>query len=305
MSKADSPTKLCQPHLEMGESRPMRARVNGVPMCSSHYNRARYAPERRHPKITVNCGWCGQPCERAPDKARKYAERFCTFACRDLWRIENDINACPADNRSSCPVPWRTCPHCGVNWYRHGNQARRCDGCTALVEAEWAERAETRRLHDETRRSIVAQQMEPRPCGDCGDIYTPSTTVQRYCTTRCARRVARRERRARECGASGSYTWTQVIGLFLLFGRRCAYCDQTIDGQPDPDHVIPLSRDGHNSIGNILPACRDCNCDKRDLLLHEWNADRARRGLPSRITTWSWSDKRYAHLTAQMVSEAA
>ena len=148
------------------------------------------------------------------------------------------------------------------------------------------------------RLAEVEQLMRPRPCEDCGDVYTPGTTVQRYCSARCLRRVARRERKAREHGAQGSFTWTQVIGLFLLFDRCCAYCDEPIDGQPDPDHVVPLAKRGHNGISNILPACRDCNCDKRDLLIGDWNADRERRGLPLRITTWDPLDPRYLHLTS-------
>jgi len=92
--------------------------------------------------------------------------------------------------------------------------------------------------------------------------------------------------------------------LFLAFDRCCAYCEQPVIGQPDPDHVVPLSRRGANSITNILPSCRACNSDKRDLLLAEWNADRARRGKPPVRTSWSFNDPRFRHLTS-MVPVAA
>jgi 5-methylcytosine-specific restriction endonuclease McrA len=93
--------------------------------------------------------------------------------------------------------------------------------------------------------------------------------------------------------------------IYLLFDKRCAYCDEKIVGLPDPDHVIPLAKGGHNTIGNILPACRTCNCDKRDLIVDEWNADRRRRGLPPRHTTWSINDPRYRHLTVYRGTDAA
>lgn len=269
--------------------------------CGTHYNRLRQTPEQRHPKVTVPCGQCGEPCVKDKSATKRFANQFCTFACREAWRVANGVNTCPADNRTSCVVPWRACPDCGLDWFRFGSQAARCDDCAKLIEAEW----ERRRAIRADRLVEVGRQMQPRPCDDCGEIYSPGTTVQRYCTRRCARRVAKRERRAREHGAQGSYTWTQVVALFLLFGRRCAYCAQEIAGQPDPDHVTPLSRGGHNYIGNILPACRNCNADKRDLPLHEWNADRVRRGLPPCITTWATSDRRYAHLTAQLMPHAA
>jgi 5-methylcytosine-specific restriction endonuclease McrA len=59
---------------------------------------------------------------------------------------------------------------------------------------------------------------------------------------------------------------------------------------------VPLSRGGSNSITNILPACRRCNGDKRDLSLDEWTADRRRRNLPAVVTTWAVGDPKYLHL---------
>jgi 5-methylcytosine-specific restriction endonuclease McrA len=85
------------------------------------------------------------------------------------------------------------------------------------------------------------------------------------------------------------------MALFLAFDRCCAYCWQPIEGQPDPDHVIPLSRGGHNTISNVLPVCRPCNTDKRNLTPAEWAADRRQRGKPPRVTEWH-SDPRYFHL---------
>ena len=80
--------------------------------------------------------------------------------------------------------------------------------------------------------------------------------------------------------------------------RRCAYCDQRVEGQPDPDHVVPLSRGGSNSITNILPSCRACNSDKRDLLLAEWRMDRQRRCLPARRT----DPAQWIHLTEALIA---
>jgi hypothetical protein len=289
MAKADSPTKTCG---EAGCARPLRARG----LCTTHYNQ-KHQPNR-HRKVTIACGWCDKPSPK--QVTSRFAIRFCGVRCRDEWRKASGVNACPADNRLSCPVPWRTCSSCGLEWFRFGSDAVRCVHCADVAKAARAERAAIR-----LRRLIdVEQAMQLRPCDDCGVTYLPGTTVQRYCSSRCAGRVHRRERRARERGAQGTFSWTQVVTLFLLFNRQCAYCAERIDGQPDPDHVIPLSKRGHNTIGNILPSCRSCNTDKRDLMLHEWNADRARRGLPLRNTTWSSTDPRFAHLTAQKISHA-
>jgi hypothetical protein len=48
----------------------------------------------------------------------------------------------------------------------------------------------------------------------------------------------------------------------------CAYC-----GKQAPltmDHLVPLARGGHHSIGNIVPACDRCNSKKGEYLLTEW-----------------------------------
>lgn len=142
-------------------------------------------------------------------------------------------------------------------------------------------------------------------CDECGRCFSSNTPVKVYCSLACQRRVGRRLRRSREHGQGDSFRWVQVVALFLAFDRCCAYCRQPIDGQPDPDHVVPLSRGGHNTISNILPSCRKCNGDKRDLTLREWAADRARRGKPAVHTTWDVSDRRYAHLALRTASPLA
>jgi 5-methylcytosine-specific restriction endonuclease McrA len=119
-------------------------------------------------------------------------------------------------------------------------------------------------------------------------------------------KAIRVRRRGRQYGSPSSFTLVEVMRVFALFGRRCAYCEQPITGRlPDPDHVVPLSRGGSNSITNILPSCHLCNSDKRDLLLAEWNDDRARRGLPPRIVDWPATDVRVAHLTVAGVAGLA
>jgi HNH endonuclease len=143
-----------------------------------------------------------------------------------------------------------------------------------------------------------------KDCAWCGNAFAGRMPHSSTCSRHCSRKRGRLARRAREHGAPGTHTWSQVMRIHMLFNRQCAYCSAHIPGLPDPDHVVPLSRGGHNSIGNILPCCRACNADKRDLLLHEWNDDRRRRGLCVRTTTWLLTDRRYAHLHADIIRAA-
>ena len=53
----------------------------------------------------------------------------------------------------------------------------------------------------------------------------------------------------------------------------CFYC-----GQPSKhlDHVVPLSRGGSHSIGNLVPSCITCNISKNKKTIMEWRVWRKR-----------------------------
>lgn len=52
-----------------------------------------------------------------------------------------------------------------------------------------------------------------------------------------------------------------------MLARPCAYC---ADGSTHIDHIIPLSRGGGHSIGNLTGACASCNLSKGAKFITEW-----------------------------------
>lgn len=51
----------------------------------------------------------------------------------------------------------------------------------------------------------------------------------------------------------------------------CHYCGKSIPPKDlTLDHVVPLARGGRSTKGNCVPACKDCNNQKKDLLPLEW-----------------------------------
>ena len=68
----------------------------------------------------------------------------------------------------------------------------------------------------------------------------------------------------------------QANGVFLitpketrrLLSQPCYLCG--IAPSTDVEHIIPLSRGGRHSIGNILGACKSCNSRKHNKLLVEY-----------------------------------
>lgn len=51
----------------------------------------------------------------------------------------------------------------------------------------------------------------------------------------------------------------------------CHYCGQSVPPKElTLDHVVPLARGGRSTKGNCVPACKECNNQKKNLLPLEW-----------------------------------
>jgi len=69
------------------------------------------------------------------------------------------------------------------------------------------------------------------------------------------------KRRARIKHNGGYFTWEEWIELKNKQGNKCLACKR-FDLKLVADHVIPLSKGGSNSIGNIQVLCLRCNAKK-------------------------------------------
>jgi len=56
--------------------------------------------------------------------------------------------------------------------------------------------------------------------------------------------------------------------LKRLYSSPCVGCGAVRD--ITADHIVPLTRGGRHSIGNLQPLCRNCNSSKNDKLMVEW-----------------------------------
>lgn len=51
----------------------------------------------------------------------------------------------------------------------------------------------------------------------------------------------------------------------------CHYCNQRFSPKDlTLDHIVALARGGRSTRGNCVPACKECNNNKKDLLPLEW-----------------------------------
>jgi 5-methylcytosine-specific restriction endonuclease McrA len=51
----------------------------------------------------------------------------------------------------------------------------------------------------------------------------------------------------------------------------CHYCGRaTPPRELTMDHIVPISRGGRTTKGNVVPCCKECNNAKKQLLAMEW-----------------------------------
>ena len=60
-----------------------------------------------------------------------------------------------------------------------------------------------------------------------------------------------------------------------LNNSLCFYCNQKATSL---DHVIPLSRGGRHSIGNLVSCCKTCNSSKNEKTVMEWRIFQNKKG---------------------------
>jgi 5-methylcytosine-specific restriction endonuclease McrA len=83
-------------------------------MCGTHYNRASYSSEQRHPKNPTPCAVCGTIVMRAVDRARTHC---CSPECRAV-------------------LQWGVVAPTGYDWAADAMQRARKAGCSTIERVE-------------------------------------------------------------------------------------------------------------------------------------------------------------------------
>jgi hypothetical protein len=80
---------------------------------------------------------------------------------------------------------------------------------------------------------------------------------------------------------AGSHTEAEWQALVEAWGWRCFYCGKPIHENPESildaltkDHLVPISRGGSDNIGNLVPACFNCNRLKGMMTIEEFRRER-------------------------------
>lgn len=193
----------------------------------------RYTPRK---PVVRTCQWCSSPFETT-----SYAAKFCTSSCKDRARYAKH-----RDTRLALVQKYRQENADAIK--QRARERRRADPAKVARQNR-----ESYLRHREKRIAEAAVYQRENP--------------QVVALTRNRRRTAERFK----------VTQRDHRRMLERFRHSCAYCEVRLApwGRANPnslqwDHVLPLSRGGRDSIGNLIPACRDCNSNKSARLLVEW-----------------------------------
>lgn len=192
------------------------------------------------------CVVCGVELDPGADKRRKY----CSVACNGT--------ACRRRNPGAQSIANRR--------YYERNRDRMLER-SRRYRAENPDRAaaRVRSYHARNRESVLASHRAwvKRNPEKCRNYQGRRRANERYSVPpKALRRIALHYRnRCAYCGG-GDGTWGNASATDLQW-----------------DHVVPISRGGRHSEGNLVPACRSCNLSKKDKYVAEWRFWKARRAV--------------------------
>lgn len=174
-----------------------------------------------------------------------YVSKFCGTKCRERVRYEN--------NRESRMQLSRD--------YRAKNR----EEILAKRRARYQERRVE--MREQNRRSYLKH----REVRVANAIAYQKENPQVVALTRAKRRAAK----------SFKINQRDHRSLLARYRNCCAYCNVKLaawgresENSLQWDHIVPLSKGGDDSVGNILPVCRGCNYNKSAKFLYEWKLGR-------------------------------
>lgn len=203
-------------------------------LCVSHYN-ARLHPDRRHPKLTLNCAHCATPVVKQPARTKGFKNRFCSYACRDAYRAE----------------------------------LARLGRLPVLTTPTWTPipaRHPARQILPPPRVWVAGE------CAWCGESFVSRWVGSRFCSTHHAAAADALRERHRRGFTALDLTDRRRFELYERDGWVCWLCNESVardlprndDWAPSLDHVLPRSKGGSNHPSNLRLAHRWCNAVRGD-----------------------------------------
>jgi hypothetical protein len=159
--------------------------------------------------------------------------------------------------------------------------------CSDACALEGRRQNKNRSSRDRGKRARQQALEEKRVCGCCGRSYIRRDGFVKYCSVDCRKRAgsaAGNSKRRASLAAVPSWP-ISFAEVFERDGGHCSLCGietplhlrgAHVDDAPELDHIIPISRGGHDAEYNIQLTCRKCNLAKGNRI---YAKDRAKARL--------------------------
>jgi len=179
----------------------------------------------------------------------------------------------------------KTCTKCGDSkelsfFYKDKNakdgHRNQCKGCKKAYTKKWhrenlEKRRKINRKYYQENAERKAEYAKKYYQGNCIDYVERNKKWRRdnpeklkvILSNSKATRRARKEK-------NGSCKVTSK-DLSKLYKQPCSFCGEY--GNIHADHIIPISRGGRHSVGNLQPLCRSCNARKSDKFMIEFKRE--------------------------------
>ncbi|QAY17349.1 HNH endonuclease [Gordonia phage IDyn] len=223
------------------------------------------------------CTNCHRPME---GRKRKYCDSVCRNAFHNSFKMhERDRNPHKrTGDYTGFRIPLKTIP------------CRRCNEPFRQVRSH-----REAYCSEECRRPPAKGPFE-LACRFCGETFVSRRSTSRFCSNGCAAKASYRAnpqvkakkvreweaanadhhqiRKSERCdrrrrAVRGSVSTKDWLRALRRSQGHCAYCHRKSD-RLTIDHVVPISRGGRHTIGNIVPACPRCNYQKHNRTVMEW-----------------------------------
>lgn len=203
--------------------------------------------------LRSNC----KPCRRIESKTYRENNPDKKAAGDKRYRLANadKIRLTKRKYRSQDPERW-------ANYgrqYRAENKER-----IAESKKQWYER-NPERLAEMTLAWKQANPEKVRAYKRAYKLRNPDKDKNYYQQNKWRYELSRANRRARK--AQASIFLVTAKDVRRIMSKPCIYCGAMAEHL---EHIIPLSRGGLHSIGNLAPACAKCNLSKGAKLIVEW-----------------------------------
>lgn len=229
-----------------------------------------YKPgDHKHLYTWRECAYCGAEYLGRVDNN----SRFCSLRCSGKATGKQPRPAASRDGYLICMKCGEEKPE--AEFSRHSQSATgrkpRCKECHAAywLESRTPEILERMRANDKRRWLADPERMRARARESTAKYREANRELvreqarERYRANPEKRKNTEHRRRAQKRRAPVFFFFSEALltSKWVYWAGRCWICG----GEATTwDHVKPLAKGGSHCLANLRPACRSCNCRKRD-----------------------------------------